>query len=369
MKKDAHYYAILAFCRACGFTKDSAHIIAFASQYVDDAKINLMYVVNPTEEIALETVDHRPALFNMATCHSYFKIKTFNYEAMVNNTCAFHFVPGCKGENFTKRLRCMEESPVIMDILNDALTEDNLFKLGMVLHAYADTFSHQGFSGMLSKVNDIKNYKAKSQVGVIDRTLYKIKEFTKDKYDGLFDFFLPAYGHGQALDFPDLPYLIWSYEYDYSDEFNGNFKKVVIDNRERYQRAFKRIKDYLENYLHKHPQFAELEIKYNQFEKFMDTLILEAPDKIREENWVRLLLDEGLFQENDLKTIIYDENEWLKEAFVNFNPRLFNKRKIDQVVLAGNFSNTCWYRYYSAVKWYKQKFFEYCSKYQLIIPH
>jgi len=369
VKKDAHYYSILAFCRACGFTKESSHIIAFASQYVDDAKINLMYVVNPTEDIALETVDHRPALFNMATCHSYFKIKTFNYEAMVNNTCAFHFVPGCKGENFTKRLRCMEESPVIMDILHDVLAEENLFKLGIVLHAYADTFSHQGFSGMLSKVNDIKNYKAKSEVGIIDRTLHKIKEFTKDKYDGLFDFFLPAYGHGQALDFPDLPYLIWSYEYDYSDEFNGNFKKVVIDNRERYQRAFNRIKVHLENYLLKHPKYAEPEIKYSHFDLLMDTLIYEAPDKIREETWVRLLLDEGLFLENDLKTIIYDQNEWLKEAFANFNPRLFNTRKIDQVVLAGNFANTCWYRYYLAVKWYKQKFFEYCSKYQLNIPH
>ena len=39
MKIDAHYYALLAFCRACGFDKESACTIAHASQFVDDAKI------------------------------------------------------------------------------------------------------------------------------------------------------------------------------------------------------------------------------------------------------------------------------------------------------------------------------------------
>ncbi|MBW2005917.1 MAG: hypothetical protein JRI72_15210, partial [Deltaproteobacteria bacterium] len=44
MKIDAHYYAVLAFARAIGFDKDSAYQVAYASQFVDDAKINLMYL-------------------------------------------------------------------------------------------------------------------------------------------------------------------------------------------------------------------------------------------------------------------------------------------------------------------------------------
>ena len=40
MKIDAHYYAVLGFCRACGFNRESACTIAYASQFVDDAKIN-----------------------------------------------------------------------------------------------------------------------------------------------------------------------------------------------------------------------------------------------------------------------------------------------------------------------------------------
>lgn len=240
MKRDAHYYAILALCRACGFNKDSAHVIAYASQFVDDAKINLMFFNHSNINIEHDIIENRPAFFNMATYHSYFRIKTFNYEAMVNNTSAFHFVPGCKGENFTKKLRCKEESPVILDIFNDVFLEDDLIKLGIVLHAYADTFSHQGFSGILSKVNDIKYCEAKTEarLGLIDRIMYVLRQFSQDKYEELFDRIMPAYGHGQAMEFPDIPYLMWSYEYDYSDEFNGSYTMVEIDNKDRFKRAF-----------------------------------------------------------------------------------------------------------------------------------
>jgi hypothetical protein len=87
------------------------------------------------------------------------KMKTFNYYSMINNTCAFHFVPGGKGNEFTKKLRCREASPVITSILEKAVKINDPVKFGMLLHVYADTFSHQGFSGLLSSENDIKNLK------------------------------------------------------------------------------------------------------------------------------------------------------------------------------------------------------------------
>ena len=43
MKIDAHYYALLAFARAIGFKKECAHRIAYASQFVDDAKIIILF--------------------------------------------------------------------------------------------------------------------------------------------------------------------------------------------------------------------------------------------------------------------------------------------------------------------------------------
>jgi hypothetical protein len=372
MKRDAHYYAILAFCRACGFKKTSAHVIAYASQSVDDAKINLIFFKKHSGlRFEHDIVNNRPAFFNMATCHSYFRMKTFSYEAMVNNTSAFHFVPGCQGENFTKKLRCKEQSPVVLDILKDVLVEDDLIKLGIVLHAYVDTYSHQGFSGMLSKVNDIKRCEAKNQVnlGLLERILNIFKQFSKDKYDKYFDRIMPAYGHAQAMDFPDIPYLEWSYEYDFSDEFHGSYKSVEIDNKERYKQAFNTAVKYLENYLIKYPHYSDSSLKFDNIDILMDTLLLEVTDRKRENNWKRVLVDQGLFDKEDKELLNYEADQWLREAFSNFDRKVFDSRKVEGVQLADSFLTSNWYHFYLSVKWYKRKFFEYCLKYKLSIPN
>lgn len=370
MKRDAHYYAVLALCRACGFSKESALEIAYASQFVDDAKVNLIFINNPGKAIEYDIVENRAAFFNMATCHAYFWLKTFNYEAMVSNTIAFHFVPGCQGNSFTKKLRCKEESPVIAEILNDVMPEDDLIKLGISLHALADTFSHQGFSGMLSKVNDIKHCQAETEVylGLIERILYVMKRFSGDKYDEIFDRIMPAYGHGQAIDFPDIPHLVWSYEYDYSDDFNGLYKGVRIDNKLRYKKAFARMKEFLKEYLARHDQYADKNIKFDKLDLFMDTLVLESTNKKREEAWLNFLVEQGLFSQNELEKVIYDENKWLQAAFLNYDPVVFFNRRVEEGILAENFADCHWYRFYLAIKWYKKKFFHYCRQYGVCFP-
>jgi len=371
LQRDAHYYAILAFCRACGFKKESAQIIAHASQYVDDAKINLMYLHKSNDLIEHDVIDEKPALSNMATCHSYFRINTFNYESMINNTIAFHFVPGCQGESFTKKLRTKEEGPIILDILNDVIDEGNLYTLGILLHTLADSYTHQGFSGMLSKVNDINNCKPKThqKIGLYYKILGYISKFGGQTYDELFDRIMPAYGHGQALEFPDLPFLEWSYEYDYSDEFHGSYKRVEINNKDRYRRAFMSIRKLLENYLSKHQQYFDWNLNFNNFDLLLDTLLLEdfAATK-REDNWKKLLIQQGLFNKDDFELIIYDSSKWLKEAFSNYDPKDFDDRTVKDVKLANDFINSHWYHYYLSVKWYKIRFVKYCAKYQLFIP-
>lgn len=371
MKRDAHYYALLAFCRACGFSKESAQVIAHASQFVDDAKINLIYLDPENFNVQYELVNQRPAFFNMATCHSYFRMETFNYEAMVNNTVAFHFVPGLKGENFTKRLRCMEESPIIMDILEEVLLEDDLIKLGMVLHIYVDTFSHQGFSGIVSKVNAIKNCEAqnKKSLGLLDRTLKILKQLTQDRYEIYFDKITPAYGHAQALDYPDLPYLEWTYEYDYSDEFNGSYKKIVIDNKDRYQRAFRGVQNLLETYLRQHQHYRDDIVEFKDREILMDALVYEAHDKDRIKNWQSVLVEQGLLNEEDQDILSYEDDRWLKEAFTNYDRKVFDNRVVENARLVNNFESSNWYGFYTAAKWYKEKFFTICGKYQLDIQN
>lgn len=64
----------------------------------------------------------------------------------------------------------------------------------------------------------------------------------------------------------------------------------------------------------------------------------------------------------------YEDTKWMKEAFSNFEREVFDNRKVEGVQLADDFLNSNWYHFYRAVRWYKKKFFAYCSKYQLEIP-
>lgn len=371
MKKDAHYYAILAFCRACGFKKESAHKIAYASQFVDNAKINhIVLHEDPGSSIKHDIIEGKPSFFNMATCHSYIRIKTFCYSSMINNTCAFHFVPGCKGKLFAKKLRCAEASPVIEGILSEALKEDDLVKLGMSLHPYADSFSHQGFSGILSKVNDINDCNPISKIpwGWFDRIKNAAKWIFKDKFDRKFDSLMPAYGHGQAIDYPDLPYLSWSYEYDYSDQFSDSYKySGKLNNKERYKKAFEKIKKHLEDYLKKYTQYRDEDISFQDFEVLFDALLAEKTDNGRNRNWRKILISKGFLNKGDHE-LDYDEYRWLKDAFSNFEEKKYNERKVEGAELDPNFSDSNWYKYYLAVKWYKEQYFMYCSKFELDIP-
>jgi len=370
MKIDANYHAVLGFSRACGFKRDPALLLAYASQFVDDARINHIVIDGDPADIHHDIIDKEHSFFNMATCHSYSRVKTFNYSSMTGNTTPFHFVPGLKGDNFPKKLRCAEESPVITTIVNEALDDGNLIRFGLALHPYLDTFSHQGFSGILSKVNDIKNCRALSHIpgSLLNRLIKIFRYVSKNRFDRLLDSGVPAYGHGQAMDYPDLPFLRWYYEYDYSSEFREGYRSTgIIENSARYRRAFSRGKEYLSDYLNRHPEYRDNEIPFKDFTVLFDTLTSQDTDKGRIRRWIETIVKARLFQKGDL-ALPYDKDLWLKEAFKNYEKEEFNKRKVVGALLADNFSTSNWYQYYLAVRWYKDRFFAICKEQGLAIP-
>lgn len=371
MKVDAHYYAVLAFARASGFKKESAQQLAYASQFVDDAIINHIVISGNRRGVQHDTIEGKPSFFGMATCHAYTRVKTFNYYAMINNTCAFHFVPDCKGPNFPKRLQCKEESPVIKAILKDALKSDDVVRFGMVLHPYADTFSHQGFSGLLSKVNDIKECEPRSKLpgNLSNKVTNFFKWFAKDKFDKVFDFAMPAYGHGQAMEYPDLPYLSWEYRYDSTDKFSGENEGAsgLIDNKERFTKAFKGIRGYLQRYLKNHPQHRDANYTYKDFDTLYETLLQCKKTKKRIKIWQDTLVQQGLFAKGE-PACEYEELQWVQEAFEGVKKKRFKERKVKDVRLKPTFPDSNWYRFYLGVKWYKKRFFQYCSQNNVDIP-
>ena len=75
MEKSSHYYAVLALSRICGMKKEYALCLAYASQFVDDAKINHFRFKEPkVSDQLFEERDGKQILVNVATCHSYFVV-------------------------------------------------------------------------------------------------------------------------------------------------------------------------------------------------------------------------------------------------------------------------------------------------------
>lgn len=378
MHQDAHYYGVLAFARACGFSKEAAWTLAYASQYVDDAQINQLSIDGKTYGISLDD-DSPPSLLNMATCHAYSKIKTFNESAMINNTCAFHFVPGCEGESFTWRMVCKPSGNIIKNIAEDALIQDNLVAFGVFLHAWADTFSHEGFSGLLSKANDIDNLESESKVyypafSCLPRIILRLRRYgILNRFDTILDYVVPAYGHAQALHYPDEPYLKWSYNYDNRDIIYHNHRTGTINNEDRYRKAFESILLLLKRFLDNHPVYKDESIPEanDNFAELYKPLLIAGTEKKRTQTWQNTLIRLGLFSQENAKILTYDKNIWLDEAFLNYSimPHRFSGRLVDGAILRETFAESRWYQFYKAVRWYKNKFHFYSNQEGLPFNH
>ncbi|PXV60004.1 hypothetical protein C8C78_1641 [Halanaerobium congolense] len=374
MKKDAHYYALLAMSRSVGIEKETAHKIAYASQFVDDAKVNKITLAadNPSDLLS-ELGDE---IINAATCHSYSDLSTYNYSSMTANTSAFHFVPGCEGRNFPKKMRCKKESKIIKPIVEEAVNNTDPITLGITLHAYADTFSHQGFSGIASKVNDVEGVRENNQIYISNYQLLKEKRWkeigtriTTFLSELIKDRVVPAYGHGQVYSYPDIPYLEWRYEYDATDNFSSQYQVSRVKNNERFIEAFKKIKDILQKFLESNDQYRDNSVVEVDYEEFYSILTARKVEEERIADWKDFTLTKGLLSSSDQNIIEYDHNIWLKEAFKDFINCDFERRIVNDVHLADDFLQSNWYKYYQGIQWYKQLFFKAAEKNGLSIPN
>ena len=151
----------------------------------------------------------------------------------------FHFFPGNEGKEFTERLICRKDSPLINELIDHYLELHErpfaLALIGLAAHVYADTFSHFGFSGVSSRRNKVdagsitpKNATAPSAT-YLERKLDSF--FRRFGFQGGLWFNVRraimsdgaeiasgALGHGAVAVLPDLPYLKWSFEYEQSSE-------------------------------------------------------------------------------------------------------------------------------------------------------
>ncbi|MCX8013609.1 MAG: hypothetical protein N3A02_04905 [Rectinema sp.] len=171
MNREFHYYIVHYLARSAGFQPEEAEVIAISSQMVDESRL------------AWDVYDGSQSLKTEITQNYLFWDPDIARKAYL----PFHFVPGNPAEAAHRRrdrtahpLAVTADSSNVRSLLVAALRSQNLFRIGIALHAYADSWAHQNFSGTIDSFN---------QIGA--NTL------------------VPAAGHLQAGTNPDIPDLQW----------------------------------------------------------------------------------------------------------------------------------------------------------------
>lgn len=203
-----HYYAMYALARVAGLRADIARVIATCSEYVDHAD-RVHAVCKDGFEIEAEPTSHHPAdLVEYTTPRD--QRRTW---------VPFHFIPGNQGATLDERLLCVMDSPLARAIVGHAL--DNLDRelgiplLGIVAHAYGDTFAHYGFSGISSRLNRIDAGSLAFHCSDAARAALTARRerFLARYASGPMASYLLQLGHGSVATAPDEPFLRWEFRY------------------------------------------------------------------------------------------------------------------------------------------------------------
>jgi len=236
MQKDFHHATTYVLARLADFDHAEAEIIAYASQYVDDA--TNAGVIHFTDGSMYE---------HISSAHKTLDYKNFDELANHQAWLPFHFLPGNNeanaGENprdtFMDKIVCKPDSPVAKEMVTACINSNNsphaLHRLGITLHVYSDTWSHQGFAGVNHKSNDISKLNDENNPG--NYLAARLKDYFGDKFDAiaskLIGDTLPL-GHGAALSYPDRPYLTWSYK-------DNKKNRIIRDNAAIFLQAAEKM--------------------------------------------------------------------------------------------------------------------------------
>lgn len=198
-----HYYTVYYLALEAGFAPEDARTLAYSSQYVDNALVP--YVIDTGEDTYQTLVTH----------HFGFWDPRQEWHVWL----PFHFFPAGpeapappRRDGATNAYNVVANSARVKKLLVAALETRDLYRVGIALHTYADSWAHQNFSGR----NEAWN---------------RLDPNTP----------IPPIGHAQKLRDPDGGEISWT-------DPRLLDADAAVDNRVRFMAAAGRIYRYLATY-------------------------------------------------------------------------------------------------------------------------
>ena len=258
MNVEFHYYAVYFLALRAGFEDRDAQIVAYSSQFVD-------------HNIISYRVDSGRGEYRIEPTQNY---GFWNDSFPADVYLPFHFFPGdtdnttsLRLDEGSNRLNTTPNSPGVKKLLVNALETRNLYRAGIALHTYADSWAHQNFSGKMEPWNRLEPNSP-----------------------------IPPIGHAQALSKPDTLDLEWTDPRLRSPHDN-------ISNYDRFLRAARQIYKYLATYNRR--QFDDLELVEWELNDIVGTT---RPRKQMSERINDFIIKGSLTP--------YNRRAWLEEALV-----------------------------------------------------
>lgn len=295
MRKDFHYYALYYMSLCAGVEPDTAYKIAYSSQYVDDS--------TESKKIWLLDKEKKGFIDPVRTAHN--GLESFWRDVWEKIYFPFHFVPGHKKEDEDEQRvdeKCItkegKDNEIAKEYLDKALKTENPHRIGIALHPYADTYSHQNFSGRWSGVNDVN----KMHVYVSTLRRKKMKLNLMLILSKIFKKPIPEIGHAEAVKVPDISNYSWVY-------FNYKNECVPASNEERFLSYAENVyNDFL------YPFGKKWRRKEKPFDSIKDKIeegiYSEGRLKKKCKYWIDLISEEL----KPRKIRKYDKHEWRKQA-------------------------------------------------------
>lgn len=221
MDIDFHFGTIYVLSRWAGFDGNDAKIIATCSQFVDD---------NISEdplflEDAVVPCDFGRG-FRRLSGHDLWE--NLNEKGNHQVWIPYHFLPGMRGETEQEKLVCHKNSMLAQKMVETMIfnqNENRLFRLGITLHVYADTWAHQEFSGLTDESNIIYDIAVLQPPDSLrDRIEDRVIDVTAE---------VRPLGHASAIHWPDRPYVGWTSRNKFVDGRN-NWDEFIEASKEIY---------------------------------------------------------------------------------------------------------------------------------------